>query len=192
MSVCFQSQWCLRGVHVEVRGRLAESVPLPPCQFQGSNPGRRAWLQAPVPAQPPPGQLLMSPSSSVPPRPMGHLPARCKPAREAQVRAVPGRHAHRAAPRTLRYPRGSPGSGRPSFLRVRRAAWRSDTGLPGPVGCAGNKSRARAGGRSGGRASERAIARSGQAAAAARLRAHRGAALAAPRQQSGQVGRRPG
>lgn len=79
-----------------------ESVPLLPCRFPGSNPGRHAWLQAAVPAQPPPRQLLISPSSSVPPRPSGHLPARCEPARERQVRAVPGRHAHRAAPRTRR------------------------------------------------------------------------------------------
>lgn len=79
-----------------------ESGRLPPCQFRGSNPGRHAWLQAPVPAQPPLRQLLISPSSSVPPRPSGHLPAQGEPAPERQVRAVPGRHAHRAAPRTRR------------------------------------------------------------------------------------------
>lgn len=79
-----------------------ESTRLPPCQFRGSNPGRHAWLQAPVPAQPPLRQLLISRSSSVPPGPSGHLPAQCEPARERQVRAVPSRHAHRAAPRTRR------------------------------------------------------------------------------------------
>lgn len=95
-GVCVVYTW-----RSEDNSRL-ESVRLPPCRFPGSNAGRRAWLQAPVPAQPPPRQLLISPSSSVPPRPSGHLLARCEPARERQVRAVPSRHAHRAAPRTRR------------------------------------------------------------------------------------------
>lgn len=132
-------------------------------RFRGSNSGRQNWRQAPVPAQPPRRslkQLLIGFPSCV------HFRARGSPAR--RQRAGPGTAGEggaRAA-RPLHGPADAAGrsvirarargSGRPSFLRARRAAWRGETGLLDLcTGCAGNKSRARAGGRAGAALSDR-------------------------------------
>lgn len=118
---------CTRGGQRTTRGsRFA----LPTMSVPGIEPmSCHAWLQAPVPAQPPQRpvqQLLIGPSSSGPPRPSGHLPAWCEPARERQVRAVPGRHAHRAAPRTRR---GAPLSARLAGLRKAKFPPRPEGGV---------------------------------------------------------------
>lgn len=148
MSVCIRVSGVCVVYTWRSEGNSRESVRLPPCQFRGSNPGRHAWLQAPVPAQPPLRQLLISPSSPVSPRPAGHLPARCEPALGAAGEggarpARPSRGPVDAAGRSvIRGACKAPEGQVSSASGGRRGG--ATRGSPGPVGCAGNKSRARA------------------------------------------------
>lgn len=132
-------------VRLEVRGHSTTSVP--GIELRSSDLATSARTGSATPEAPRATfNWLLPPPSAPDPR---RSPARPEPAGRGPA-GEGGAPGGTPIARALRTRRGAPlsagsrGSGKAKFpLRARRAAWRGGTGLLGPVGCAGNKSRAR-------------------------------------------------